>query len=155
VKQKFLATLAGGEKGQLGGWIEIPFSVEEVFGTRARVPVKVSVNGFRFRSSMSPMGSGHHAIPVRRERCETAGVRPGQTVHVVLERDTAARIVRPPPALAKALSRNGRAQAGWRASSYTHKKEYADWIRGAVQKETQKRRLAKVIAALAAKQHGR
>ncbi|MHB8872181.1 MAG: YdeI/OmpD-associated family protein [Myxococcaceae bacterium] len=95
----------------------------------------------------SPMG-GCHVIPVRRERAAAAKVRAGDRVKVTLERDTAPRIVRPPPALAKALSKSKAARATWDRYSYSHKKEYADWIREAKKDQTRSLRVKKAIAVL-------
>lgn len=148
-KHQFEVTLQGGEKGQLGGWIEVPLDVEELYGTRGRVPLKVTLNGFTYRSSMSPMGMGCHVIPVRQERLDKAKVRPGQKVKVTIEKDVAARVVRAPADLAAALTGSAKASAKWKASSYTHRKEYADWIRGAKQEETRARRVKKAIELLA------
>ena len=35
-----------------------PFSVEKAWGTRARVAIKGTVNGFNYRTSLFPMGGG-------------------------------------------------------------------------------------------------
>lgn len=51
--------------------IVIPFSVLEVFGTRGRVPVRGTVNGFAFRSSLAPYG-GKHYMAVNRQMREGA-----------------------------------------------------------------------------------
>ena len=146
-RHEFEVMLRGGRKGELAGWIEVPLDVEEVFGTRGRVPVKVTVNGLTYRSSMSPMG-GCHVIPVRRDRAEAAEVRAGDRVSVAVERDTAARVVRPPPELARALAKNKAAKAAWDRCSYTHKREYADSIREAKKDDTRARRVRKAIEVL-------
>jgi tRNA threonylcarbamoyladenosine biosynthesis protein TsaE len=147
-RHEFEVMLRGGRKGELAGWIEVPFDVEEVFGTRGRVPVKVTVNGLTYRSSMSPMG-GCHVIPVRRDRAEAAEVRAGDRVSVAVERDTAARVVKPPPELARALAKNKAAKTAWDRCSYTHKREYAESIREAKKDETRARRVERAIAMLA------
>ncbi|MEW6758633.1 MAG: DUF1905 domain-containing protein, partial [Acidobacteriota bacterium] len=79
-----------------GVWM--PFAALEVFGTRARVPVRGTLNGFAFRSSLSPMG-GRHILPVNRQMREGAGVQAGDAVEVVLERDDGPRTVTLPPDL--------------------------------------------------------
>ena len=45
-----------GVEGTALAWLNAPFDVVETFGTRARVPVRGTINGFRFRSSLMPMG---------------------------------------------------------------------------------------------------
>ena len=46
--------------------VTIPFDVEKTFGTRARVPVRGTINGFPFRTSIFPMG-GCHLMVVNRQ----------------------------------------------------------------------------------------
>ncbi len=83
--------------------IVIPFDVPKVFGTRARVPVRGTINGYAFRGSIFPVGDGTHYMVVRKELREAAGVRGGQTIAVTLERDDEPRTVTPPADLARAL----------------------------------------------------
>ena len=92
--------------------LRAPFDVVETFGTRARVPVRGTINGFPYRSSLMPM-DGCHRMVVNREIREGAGVRAGDTVRVVMERDDAPRTVTLPPPLKKELAKNKTAQANW------------------------------------------
>jgi hypothetical protein len=130
--------------------IYLPFDVEKVFGTRARVPVRGTINGFPYRSSTFPMG-GCYMMPVNKQLREGAKVQAGDVVTVVMERDEAPRTVEAPADLARALKANKAAQAAWDKASYTHRKEYAQAIEGAKKPETRARRIEKAIAELAAK----
>ena len=56
--------------------LSAPFDVEKTFGTRARVPVRGTINRYPFRSSLMPMG-GCHRMVVNREMREGAGVKAG------------------------------------------------------------------------------
>jgi Domain of unknown function (DUF1905) len=67
--------------------LRAPFDVVEVFGTRARVPVRGTINGLPYCSSLMPMGGCHRTV-VNREIRVGAGVRAGDTVKVVMERET-------------------------------------------------------------------
>ncbi len=82
--------------------------------------------------------------------CEGAKYGAGDTVTVILEVDTAPRVVKVPPDFKNALATNKAARERWEISSYTHRKEFADWITGAKQPETRARRLAKAVEMLAA-----
>ena len=104
--------------------LRAPFDVVETFGTRARVPVRGTINGFPYRSSLMPM-DGCHRMVVNREIREGAGVRAGDTVRVVMERDDAPRTVTLPSPLKKELAKNKTAQANWEKLAFTHKKEMA------------------------------
>jgi hypothetical protein len=127
--------------------LRAPFDVVETFGTRTRVPVRGTINGFPYRSSLMPM-DGCHRMVVNREIREGAGVRAGDTVKVVMERDEAPRTVTPPPSLKKALAKDKTAQANWGKLAFTHKKEMVRSIVEAKQEETRARRLAKVMDVL-------
>jgi hypothetical protein len=127
--------------------LRAPFDVVEVFGTRARVPVRGTINGFHYRSSLMPM-DGCHRMVVNREIREGAGVRAGDTVKVVMERDDAPRTASPPALLRKDLAKSKAARANWEKLSFTHKKEMARSIVEVKQEETRARRLAKVIDVL-------
>ncbi|HEV3470272.1 MAG TPA: YdeI/OmpD-associated family protein [Pyrinomonadaceae bacterium] len=140
-----LETQAGTELAAFG----VPFDVQKVFGTRARVPVRGTINGTPFRSSLSPMG-GRHIMPVNRKLREAAGVRGGETVTVTMERDTEPRVVTPPEDFARALRSNKDARANWEKLSYTHQREYAEHVEDAKRPETRQRRIEKSIALLAA-----
>ena len=130
--------------------IEIPFDVQKVFGTRARVPVRGTLNGFPYRSSIFPMG-GQHWLVVNRQMREGAKANAGETVGVVMERDDAPRTVEAPADFARALKASRAAQAAWDKASYTHRKEYVQAIEGAKRPETRTRRIEKAIAELTAK----
>jgi hypothetical protein len=129
--------------------IYMPFSVPEVFGTRARVPVRGTINGFPFRSSIAPMG-GRFIMGVNRGLREGAGVRAGDLVDVVLERDNEPRVIEPTQDLAEALLASPAAQIAWERLSYSHKKEFVLAIEDAKKPETRARRVAKAIGELLA-----
>ncbi len=130
--------------------IHIPFDVKEAFGSRARVPVRGTINGFLFRSSIFPDGDGHHYMVVNRETRAGANVKGGEEIDVVMERDDEPRTITPPPDLARALKANRAAREAWNKLSYTHQKEYARAIEGAKKPETRERRIESALAELSA-----
>jgi hypothetical protein len=145
-KLQFTAKIEGREAGVVAA-IAPPVDVPQFFGTRARVPVRGTINGYPFRSSLMPCGA-RRMMPVNKTLCAGAGVQPGDTVDVVMERDEEERTVEAPPLLKKALDKNKTAKANWEKLSFTHKKEMALAIVGAKQEETRARRLAKVVEIL-------
>src|SRR3954467_12075385 len=82
--------------------ITIPFDVEKVFGTRGRVPVRGTINGYPYRSSVFTMG-GQTFMVVNRAMREGAKVKAGETISVTMERDDEPRIITPPKDFASAL----------------------------------------------------
>lgn len=136
-------------EGMDGASITVPFDVEKVFGTRARVPVRGTINGFPYRSSLFPMG-GKHLMVVNKAMREGARVKGGETVSVVMERDDEPRVITPPKDFAHALKENEEAQRFWKTLSYTHQKEHVRAVEEAKRPETRGRRIEKAIEMLAA-----
>src|SRR6202451_2792921 len=143
---RFRARLEGKEAGVVAA-IAPPVDVPKFFGTRARVPIRGTINGYPFRSSLMPCGK-RRMMPVNRKLCEGAGVQPGDTVDVVMERDEEERTVEAPVVLKKELEKNKAAQANWEKHSFSHKNEMALAIAGAKQEETRTRRLVKIMQIL-------
>ena len=127
-KLRFRVKLEGKEAGVVSA-ITPPIDVPETFQTRGRVPVTGTINGYPFRSSLMPMG-GCHMMPVNKALCEGAGVRPGEIVDVVMERDVEERIVKAPPELEKELKKSKKARERWDSLAFTHKNrdgEFNPW----------------------------
>lgn len=144
--KRFKAKL-GGDAGAL--FVEVPFDVKREFG-KARPPVKVSINGYSYQSTISVYG-GKYYLPVRRDRREAAGVKLGDVVEVTIQPDTEVRGVDPPAALSAALAKNGPAKAQWDRLSYTQKKEHAEAVLQAKKSETRARRIQKILGKLTGK----
>ena len=145
-KLRFTVKLDGQEGSSVAS-LTPPFDVIETFGTKARVPVRGTINGFPFRSSLVPMG-GCHFMVVNKTMRDGAKVQAGDVVSVVMERDEEPRTVDAPPELQRELSKSAVARERWEKLSFTHKKEMANCIRDAKQEETKKRRLTKVMQVL-------
>jgi uncharacterized protein YdeI (YjbR/CyaY-like superfamily) len=79
-----------------------------------------------------------------------ANLKGGEMVSVTMGRDEEPRTVEPSADFARALKANRQARATWDGLSYTHRREYAQWIEEAKKPETRERRIAKSVEALAA-----
>src|SRR5438034_11096592 len=97
-----------GEAGSSVAWLDAPFDVQEIFGTQARVPVRGTINGFPFRTSLMPMG-GCHGMAVNKTMRQGGKCQAGDTVKVQMQRDTEPRTVEAPPALKKELAKHKQA----------------------------------------------
>ena len=112
-----------------------------------RFPVVATVNGYTWRTTVTPM-SGEFLLGLNRAVRQEAGVEAGDTVEVKLELDTAPREVKLPEALATALAEDSEARAAFDRIAYTHRKEYAHWIGDAKRDETRQRRVAQALEML-------
>jgi hypothetical protein len=130
-------------------FIPVPFDPRPVFG-KVRAPVKVSLNGHTYRSTIAAMGNGP-CVPLRRSNREAAGLEGGESLSVMLELDADLREIEPPPDLVKALKAAPPAWARWGELSYSHQREHAEAIEGAKKPETRARRIAAAVQRVAAR----
>jgi len=124
-------------------FIPLTFDPKDVFG-KTRAPVKVTLNGFTYRSTIAAMG-GPPCIPLRKSNREAAGLEGGETLEVRLDLDAEKRIVKPPADFVKAMKASGSAWDRWPMLSYSHQREHVDAIESAKQAETRMRRIQKAI----------
>jgi Bacteriocin-protection, YdeI or OmpD-Associated/Domain of unknown function (DUF1905) len=123
--------------------VPVPFDPKAVFG-KVRAPVRVTINGYTFRSTIARM-SGQTFIPLRKSNREAAAVAGGDRVKVRIAADAGARAVDVPPDLAKALKAKSGLWKQWAELSYTHQRECAESVLAAKKPETRGRRIAKVV----------
>lgn len=131
-------------------FICIPFDVKKVFG-KARVPVKLTINDFTYRTTICVMG-GKYCVPLRKSNREGAGVKAGDLVQVSVVPDSEPRTVDVPADLKKFLQA-GKSWEQFDGLSYTHKKEFVDWITGAKKEETREARKQKMLQMLKKREH--
>jgi hypothetical protein len=148
-KMSFSAKLEKMGEGDAWLGITIPFDVEEAFGSRARVSVKGTLNGFPYRSSVFPDGKVTHIMMVNKAMQAGAKVGTGDTINVEMELDGQLRTVGVPEDLAKALERNKGARIAFEKRSYSKKKLMVDAITGAKKAETRAARVEKTLSTLA------
>lgn len=149
-RKEFRAKLVGMGPGMAWTCLLVPFSVLQTWGTKARFPVKGTINGAAYRSSVFPMGDGRHVMMVKKALQAAAGADQGERVKVVMEPDRAARKVTVPKDFKAALGKNGRAKAFFEGLAASYRKDYVDWITGAKRPETRARRIKQAVGMLAA-----
>lgn len=129
--------------GKTGTMFRVPFDLEEAFG-RARPPVLVTIRGHVWRTTPGVYdGVGH--IVVNRSVKAATGVDAGESVEVAMELDTAPRTVTVPGDLAEALAGDEAAREAFERLSFTHRREYVEWIEEAKRPETRSRRVAETV----------
>ena len=130
-------------------FIPVTFDPRAVFG-KVRAPVKVTLNGYTFRSTIASMGNGP-CLPLRRSNREAAGLEGGETLDVTLELDLEKREVTPPADLTRALEAAPPAWTRFRALSYTHQREHVEAVEQAKKPETRIKRIAAIVGQLKVK----
>jgi hypothetical protein len=128
--------------------IEVPPELVEQLGAGKRPPVLVTVNGFRYPSTIASMG-GRFLIPFSSDKRAATGIAGGDAIEVELGLDAAPRVIEPTPDLAEALAANPDAAAAWERLAPSHRKAHVTAIEGAKAAETRARRVAAAVEKLA------
>jgi uncharacterized protein YdeI (YjbR/CyaY-like superfamily) len=112
------------------GWviIWIPFNVQKVWGTRARIRVKGQINSFAFRTSLFPTRKGEHFLLVNKKMQVGGHASEGTTAEFSLEPDTEERVVAVPTELKRILVEDKMFRRWFDGLNYSIRKWLADWI---------------------------
>jgi hypothetical protein len=127
--------------------LTFPYNAVEVFGTKGRVPVKLTIGEHTFRSSLAPM-EGKHMMVFNLEMRQKTGYKAGDTIHVILEKDIEPREITFPEDVTEVIQTNPAAYKKLLSYSYSHKKEVMDWINDAKKPETRQKRIKKLLETL-------
>ena len=142
---KFRALIEGAGKTAAG--IAVPPEVVASLGKTKRPPVRVTLNGHTYRSTVAVLG-GRFMVGVSNEVRARAGVAPGEEVEIEMELDTAPREVAVPAELAQELARDVAANRAFEVLSYSRKRLIVDPIANAKTAATRERNLAKAMSLL-------
>jgi len=142
---RFHTTILQGDKTATG--IRIPDEVVESLGAGKRPPIKVTIHGYTYRSTVAVMG-GAYMVGVNADNREAAGVAGGDEVDVDIELDTEPRQVSVPADFAAALDAEPEARRTFDKLSNSNKGWHTLQIEGAKTDETRQRRIARSIDAL-------
>lgn len=145
---KFEAVIKSSEIGAGGAYIEFPFNVEEVFGTKGRVTVVCFFEDVEYRGSLVKMGTNCHIIGITKDIRKEIGKEIGDKIKIRLCKDNDERIIEIHPLLIDELKKNQILMANYEKLSYTRKKEIAQQLESAKKEETLKSRLDKFISKL-------
>ena len=127
--------------------LEVPADAMAALGKGKRHPVKVSLKGYTYRTTIAVMG-GVCMLPLSAANRGAAGVEAGDKVEITLELDTEPRTVAVPDDLATALFRKRGARAKFDALAYSARKEYVRQVESAKAQATRERRIAGIVAKL-------
>ncbi|MGZ8755956.1 MAG: DUF1905 domain-containing protein [Acidimicrobiia bacterium] len=146
---RFQTTLRQAEGKQATGLI-VPVEVIEQLGHGQKPPVRASINGHEFRTTVGVMG-GLHMIGVSAAIRSETGLAAGDTVEVELTVDTSPREVEIPDDLAEAFAAQPEARDFFSTLSNSLQRYHVDNINAAKAAETRQRRIDKAISLFLAK----
>lgn len=144
-RMRFHATIE--QSGKTATGIRIPDEVVEALGSGRRPAVKVTINGFTYRSTVAVFG-GVSFVGVSAENRAGARVAGGDEVDVDIELDTEPREVAVPADFAAALDAEPNARATFDGLSYSNRSWHVLSINGAKTDETRQRRIGKSVEML-------
>jgi hypothetical protein len=135
------------QAGKTATGIRIPDEVVDALGAGRKPPIRVTINGYTYRSTVAVMG-GDYMVGVNADNRAGAGVAGGDEVDVDIELDTAPREVSVPADLAAALDAEPAARRTFDALSYSNKSWHTLQVEGAKTDETRQRRIARSVEIL-------
>jgi hypothetical protein len=135
------------QAGKTATGIQIPDAVMAKLGTSKKPPVRVTINGYTYRSTVAVMGR-KFMVGVNAETREKCNVAGGDMVDVDIVIDDAPREVTVPPELRKALAANPKAKKQFEQLSYSKKRLYTLPIENAKTDTTRERNVARALRAL-------
>lgn len=124
--------------GKTATGIRVPDEVVEALGAGKRPPVRVTINGFTYRSTVAVMG-GTFLVGLSAENRAGAGVAGGDDVEVDIELDSAPRELTVPADLAEALDREPAARRFFDGLSYSKRQWHVLSVEGAKTDKTRQR----------------
>ena len=137
------------QNGKTATGIRVPDDVMTALGPSKRPPVRVTLNGYTYRTTVAMMG-GQPLFGVSADVRAKAGVAGGDEVDVTIELDAEPREVAVPADFAALLTADAEAKRFFDGLSYTHKSAYVQWIDSAKKDETRQRRLTEAVQMLQA-----
>ena len=131
------------ESTQAGTVVEVPFDAERTFGD-VRPPVRGTLNDAPFRSTLAKHDD-RWLLVVNPELAEAVGASEGDWVAVEIDVDDEPRAIEIPQDLREALLAEPDLAGRFDGLSYSHQKEYVDWVNEAKREETRGRRIEKTL----------
>jgi hypothetical protein len=135
------------QSGKTATGIHVPDEVVSGLNSGKKPAVHVSINGYKYRSTVGSMG-GRFMIPLSAEHRTGAGVAAGEEVQVELTLDTEVRELAIPEDLQAALEQNEAAKRFFESISYSNKRRIVMPIEAAKAAETRAKRIEKSVALL-------
>jgi antitoxin component of MazEF toxin-antitoxin module len=142
---KFQTTIRQSDGSATG--IEIPEDVMVALGAGKKPPIKLSVSGYAYRSTVATV-DGKSMVGFSAAHRSASGLNGGDAVEVDIEVDNEPRTVEVPADLAAALAAEPRARETFDKLSNSMKGYHVSQVVDAKTPETRQRRIEKSISVL-------
>lgn len=134
-------------RGATATGVQVPLEIVEALGAGKHPPVRVTINGFTYRSSIA-FYRGEIVLGISAENRAATGVKPGDEIEVEVELDTQVREVVVPSDFGRALDADPLARQFFDRLSYSNKRRFVIPIDDAKSPETRQRRIEKTVAQM-------
>ncbi len=130
--------------------IHIPFEVAKVWGTRGQLRARGEINGYAFRTSLFPTGTGGHILLVNKHMQKGARAAPSSVAQFRIEPDTEERVTPVPPELNRILSEDRSFRRWVERLNPSTRAEIAKWVTEPKSAEARTRRAQQIAERLLA-----
>lgn len=137
-------------EGVNGAYVEMPFDLEEVFGSK-RMKARAVFDNVVYQGSVVKMG-GIYIIGITKAIRDQIGKQPGDSLHVIIEKDEEKRVIVLPDDFRSALEKDSEASAFYESLSYTNQNRYFLWVTSAKKPETRADRISQSVEKLRGKE---
>jgi uncharacterized protein YdeI (YjbR/CyaY-like superfamily) len=143
--KSFKATLERGG-GNLNWTVAgIPFDAAKLWGARGQLRVKGEINGFAFKATLFPTGTGRHMLIVNKKLQAGGKVKLGGTAQFRLQPDTEERVAVVPTELQSALDEDRALRRWFDQLNHSTRRYIGDWIHEVKSGEARLRRTDQIV----------
>jgi uncharacterized protein YdeI (YjbR/CyaY-like superfamily) len=128
--------------------VRIPLNLAKLWDSRGQIRVKGEINGFFFRTSLFPTGTGGHYLLVNKQMQTGGKAMPGGKARFRLEPDTEERVIKPPAEWLSVLRQSKTLQKFHDSLTYSTRRDIAKWIAEGKHQETRMRRAEQMALRL-------
>jgi uncharacterized protein YdeI (YjbR/CyaY-like superfamily) len=108
--------------------IHVPFDAAQAWGLRGQIKVKGDVNGFAFRTSLFPTGTGRHILLVNKRMQKGARAAEGSVARFQIELDREERTAEIPDELERILREDRVFRRWYDGLNHSTRSDIAKWI---------------------------
>ena len=145
MQQAFVTKIRRDPKKNVTG-IVVPPEVVSALGKSKKPAVKVTLNGYTYRSTVATMG-GKFMIGLSGENRKAAGLEGDEQLEVRVELDTEPRITEIPADLKAALTKS-KVLPAFEKLAPSRRKEFVRQVEEAKAAETRERRIMKIVESV-------
>jgi len=128
--------------------IRVPFDAAKVFGMRGQIKIKGTINGFPFRTSLFPTGTGGHILLVNKHMQKGSQAGPGAAASFQIELDTEKRVATITEQLQRILAQDRSLRRWYDQLNHSTRNEIGKWVSQPASSEARARRAEQIAERL-------